>query len=97
MFICEKCLKECNVDFYRLSSYGKCEKCGVTILCADIHHSQLPIKQITFMDYIMTEEQKLELEEKLADDILERYNNEEYWEKNIIEQFVVDNKLKKDV
>ena len=45
--------------------------------------------------YMMSMAQASLLFEMLSDDILERYNNEEYWEPEMIEDFIKENKLKK--
>jgi len=36
----------------------------------------------------LTEEQSIALDEILKEDILERYHNEEYWDQNIIDNFI---------
>lgn len=48
-----------------------------------------------FYGYLMTEKQAEELSQQLTEDILERYDNPEYYNTDIIEQFVQDNKLNK--
>jgi len=44
--------------------------------------------------YIMTEEQSKELDKILEEDILERYNNSQYWDERTIEGFAIENNLK---
>lgn len=41
----------------------------------------------------ITDEQQKELDEILKTDILERYNNSQYWKEYIIEEFYVDNDI----
>lgn len=41
----------------------------------------------------MSKKYDKELLELLKDDILERYNNEEYWDKDIIDNYEADKKL----
>jgi len=45
--------------------------------------------------YLMTEKQAEELSEELIEDILERYNNPEYYDPEIVEEFAHNNKLKR--
>ena len=52
---------------------------------------QLP----SFYGYLMTEEQAEKLSDSLTEDILERYNTPEYLDPQIIEDFAIENKLKK--
>lgn len=47
-------------------------------------------KKREFMGYMMTDRQIAEVKEILRDDILERYDNEEYWNFDIINQFASD-------
>lgn len=44
----------------------------------------------------ITDEQQEELNEILASDILERYDNSEYWDSDVIEQYYNDNNIKFD-
>ena len=46
--------------------------------------------------YKMTSQQLLELQEILREDILLRYDNEEYYDKELIEVFAQDNNLEID-
>ena len=48
-----------------------------------------------YLGYVMTEKQMEELSNSLEEDILERYNDPEYYDPSIIDEFVIDNKLKK--
>lgn len=50
-------------------------------------------KHVFAFGFEMTEKEKAELEDGLREDIVCRYNNEEYWNKNIIEEFAYRNKL----
>ena len=52
-------------------------------------------EKIEFYGYKMTEGQEEELSELLKQDILDRYNNSEYWNDDIIENYVADNRLEK--
>ena len=45
MFVCQRCLNNYEEVLCRLSSFGKCEVCGSTLLCADVNSSSL-IKKI---------------------------------------------------
>ena len=44
----------------------------------------------------ITDEQQKELNEILTEDILERYNNSEYWDTDVILQYYVDNNIDRD-
>lgn len=44
--------------------------------------------------FLMTEKQSEEIYEILQEDILRRYNNSEYWDYDIIQEYAHDNKLK---
>jgi hypothetical protein len=52
-------------------------------------------KLINGFGFKMTEEQREELSDLLTKDILERYNNSEYHNYDIVESFAQDNKLQK--
>lgn len=52
-------------------------------------------KRTSAFGFKMTEEQKQSLMSKLTEDILNRYDNSEYWDSEIIETFAHDNKLKR--
>jgi len=48
---------------------------------------------VDFMGHQMSVEQKEELIDMLKEDILDRYNNPEYWSQDIVDEFAQDNKL----
>ena len=48
-----------------------------------------------YYGYLMTEKQAEALSEMLTENILERYNNPEYIDLDIVETFAQDNKLEK--
>ncbi len=50
-------------------------------------------KHIFAFGFEMTEKEEIELDERLKEDILQRYNNNEYWDQKIIEAFAYENKL----
>lgn len=52
-------------------------------------------KLVTAYGFKMTEEQMYKLSDLLTEDILERYNNPEYLNYEIVESFAQDNNLKK--
>lgn len=52
-------------------------------------------KLVNGFGFKMTEEQVEELSDLLTEDILERYNNPEYLNPDIIEAFAQDNKLQR--
>lgn len=52
-------------------------------------------KQTSAFGFKMSEKQMFELDDLLKEDILVRYNNNEYWDSDIIETFAHDNKLKR--
>ena len=54
-------------------------------------------KLINGFGFKMTEKQMYELSELLTENILERYNNPEYLDYDIVEAFAQDNNLKKGV
>ena len=48
----------------------------------------------SFYGYVMTEKQKDKLVKILEDNILERYNNEEYWDVDLVNEFAHNHNLK---
>jgi len=48
-----------------------------------------------FFGFEMTEKQAEKLSDLLTENILERYNNPEYYDPDIIEEFAQNNKLKR--
>jgi len=52
-------------------------------------------KHIFAFGFEMTEMEKFDLDGLLKEDILQRYNNNEYWDQKIIEVFAYENKLLK--
>ena len=61
--------------------------------CWDIHKQE--IGETNTYGYWMTEEQTKELSKELTEDILERYDNSEYYDREIVEAFAIDHNLKK--
>lgn len=53
--------------------------------------------RISALGFKMTEEQREELHNLLTEDILERYDNIEYWNLAIIEEFAHDNQLERNL
>lgn len=47
MFYCESCAKKNSwpFDWYLAASRGPCEVCHKTAVCADVHHSLLPVPE----------------------------------------------------
>ena len=62
--------------------------------CWDIHRQEIGEISIE-RGYWMTEEQVRELSKELTEDILERYDNSEYYDNEIVEGFAIDHNLKK--
>ena len=54
------------------------------------------VKRISFFGFEMTEKQRFELDDLLREDILDRYNNSEYWDPDIIETFAHEKRLAKE-
>jgi len=52
-------------------------------------------EKVEWHGYLMTERQGCELADLLVDNILKRYNNDEYHDPEIIKEFAKNNKLKK--
>lgn len=61
--------------------------------CWAIHKQE--IGETSTYGYWMTEEQIKELSKELTEDILERYDNSEYYDREIVEGFAIDHNLKK--
>ena len=53
------------------------------------------MEKIKFNGFLFSENQYGFLMECLTDDILERYNNSEYWNQDLIDAFCQDKKLKR--
>ena len=53
------------------------------------------MERVEFVGYVMTEKQRSKLAKILEENILERYNGEEYWEQDLIDEFATENKLKR--
>ena len=61
--------------------------------CWSIHKQE--IGESEEYGYWMTEEQVKELSKELTEDILERYDNSEYYDSEVVERFATDHNLKK--
>lgn len=53
-------------------------------------------KCISAFGFKMTENQREELRELLTADILERYDNSEYWDPDVVEVFATEHRLKRN-
>jgi len=62
--------------------------------CWDLHRREIGEIEEN-CGYWMTEEQVKELSKELTEDILERYDNEEYYDREVVERFAIDHNLKK--
>ena len=52
-------------------------------------------KRVSEFGFKMTEKQRIKLHEALTENILERYDNSEYWDPDVIETFATDNRLQR--
>ncbi|KKN21086.1 hypothetical protein LCGC14_0929120 [marine sediment metagenome] len=81
-----------------------CPACGCSDFdgyCSDCKHTAEQGKNFYTDEPVVlkkgiTTAQQEELNELLAEDILERYNNSEYWEPDLITEFYHDNNIKQD-
>jgi len=51
--------------------------------------------KVVVSGYVMTKKQRNKLMKLLTEDILERYDNVEYWDEDVVEEFATENRLKR--